>query len=101
MFVSYLVPEKAQRVQRVLGVSCCHAMQMFFSKSNGHKNPEMGHKVINFMLALSVHNKKAFDFVSANLHSVGNQWIGQITATQCTPPFIRLTESQVGHISVN
>lgn len=32
MFVSYLVPEKVQRVKRVSGVSCCHAMQMFFVK---------------------------------------------------------------------
>jgi hypothetical protein len=55
----------------------------------------MGHKVINFMLALSVHNKKAFDFVSANLHSVGNRWIERITATRRTPPFIGLSESQV------
>jgi hypothetical protein len=55
----------------------------------------MGHKVINFMLALSVQNKKAFDFVSANLQSVGNRWIEQITATRRTPPFIGLSESQV------
>lgn len=67
----------------------------FLLKANGRKNPQIGPKVMNFILALSVHDKKAFNFVLANLHSVGHQWIKLNAATRCTPPFIGLTEPQV------
>ena len=55
------------------------------SKANGHENPQIGHKVINFIVVLSIYDKKAFDFVSANVQSVEHQWIEQIAATRCIP----------------
>jgi hypothetical protein len=46
-------------------------MRAFVAKSEGHRNLQYSQRILNFMLALSAGgDKKAFQFVSANLCSV-------------------------------
>jgi hypothetical protein len=46
-------------------------MTAFVEKSEGERNPQYSQRVLNFMLALSASgDRKAFQFVSANLCSV-------------------------------
>ncbi len=56
-------------------------MTTFVAKLEGERNPQYSQRVLNFMLALSASSdRKAFQFVSANLCSVSVQHIACITS---------------------
>ena len=42
-------------------------MYLVLSKMNGHENPEIGVKAMNFFIGAEAHSRKTFDYVSANL----------------------------------
>ncbi len=63
------------------GNSMVGLMTTFVAKSEGKRNPQYSQRVLNFMLVLSASgNRKAFQFVSANLCSVSVQHIARITS---------------------
>ncbi len=70
----------------------------FVAKSEGERNPQYSQRVLNFMLALSASSdRKAFQFVSANLCFVSAQHIARITSKKRSAPFIDLDENEMVH----
>jgi hypothetical protein len=56
-------------------------MSAFVAKLEGQRNPQYSQRVLNFMLALSASgDRKAFQFVSANLCLVSVQHIACIAS---------------------
>jgi hypothetical protein len=71
-------------------------MTTFVAKLEDERNPQYSQRVLNFMLALSASgNRKAFQFVSANLCSVSVQRIACITSQKRSAPFIDLDEDEM------
>jgi hypothetical protein len=71
-------------------------MIAFVAKLEGKRNPQYSQRVLNFMLALSASsNRKAFQFVSANLCSVSVQHIAHITSQKQSAPFINLDKDEM------
>jgi hypothetical protein len=71
-------------------------MSAFIAKSEGKRNPQYSQRVLNFMLALSASgNRKAFQFVSANLCSVSVRHIARITSQKRSAPLINLDEDEM------
>ncbi len=70
-------------------------MTAFVAKSKGERNLQYSQRVLNFMTALSASgDRKAFQFVSANLCSVSVQHIACITSKKQSSPFIDLDEDE-------
>jgi hypothetical protein len=71
-------------------------MTAFVAKLEGEKNPQYSQRVLHFMLALSASvNRKAFQFVSANLCSVSVPHIARITSKKHSAPFINLDKDEM------
>jgi hypothetical protein len=71
-------------------------MTAFVAKSGGERNPQYSQRVLNFMLVLSASgDRKAFQFVSANLCSVSVRHIACITSKKRSAPFIDLDENEM------
>ena len=71
------------------------SLALFVSKASGCCNPEYGSKVVNFMLALSTTNAKAFSFVSANLVSMSIRHAGRLKAKQRSAPLVLRTHDDI------
>ena len=63
-------------------------LRAYVAKATGHKNPQYGAKVLNFMLALSATNPIAFSFVSANMCSLSIRHAKKIRAANRDIPLI-------------
>ncbi len=71
-------------------------MSAFVAKLKGEKNPHYSQRVLNFMLALfASRDRKAFQFVSANLCLVSVQHIARITSQKQSAPFIDLDKDEM------
>ena len=71
-------------------------MKAFVAKCDGAKNQPYEAKVLNFMLALSASgDRKAFEYVSANLCSVSLRHIERLTQARRPAPFIGISQSEI------
>jgi hypothetical protein len=72
-------------------------MTAFVAKLEGKRNPQYSQRVLNFMLALSARSgdRKAFQFVSANLCSVSVRHIAHITSQIQSAPLINLDKDEM------
>ena len=70
-------------------------MQNYVTKSLGHKNPEYGGKVLNFMMAVAATNATAFSLVSANLCSVSIRHMGRLKAKKRASPFLMRDNAEI------
>jgi hypothetical protein len=71
-------------------------MSAFVAKLEGKRNPKYSQRVLNFMLVLSESgDRKAFQFVSANLCLVSVRHIACITSQKQLAPFIDLDKDEM------
>lgn len=71
-------------------------MTAYTAKADGAMNPQYPQRVLNFMLALSASgDRKAFQYVSANLCSVSVRHISHITSKKRAAPLIDLDQEEM------
>ena len=71
-------------------------MTAYTAKADGAMNPQYPQRVLNFMLALSASgDRKAFQYVSANLCSVSVRHIAHITSKKRAAPLIDLDQEEM------
>ena len=71
-------------------------MNAYVAKADGVVNPQYSIRVLNFMLALyASSNRKAFQYVLANLCSVSVRLIAHLTSKKRSSPFIDLDEDKM------
>ena len=76
-------------------------LRAIIAKASGHKNPEYGNKVQQFMLCLSATNKQACELVCGNLNLAGDRWIRRLAAKTRSKPMILNTPDDIVKIIVS
>lgn len=71
-------------------------LKALIAKHNGVSNPHYAPRVINFMLAISASgDRKAFQFVSANLSSMSVRHAARLTSKLRSDPFINIDQDEL------